>query len=115
VSSRQDKLQFEAQFKVLREIHANPETTQRHLAEKVGISLGAINYCLSALAEKGYLKVQNFKKSKNKLGYIYLLTPKGIAKKTSMTRDFLKMKLAEYEALKVEIEALKRALGDNGS
>jgi EPS-associated MarR family transcriptional regulator len=81
----------------------------------VGISLGAINYCLSALAEKGYLKIQNFKKSKNKLGYIYLLTPKGIAKKTSMTRDFLKMKLAEYEALKVEIEGLKRALGDNGN
>ncbi len=113
MSSRQAKLQFEAECKVLLEIHSNPETTQRHLSEKVGISLGAINYCLAALVDKGLLKVQNFKKSKNKLGYIYILTPKGLTKKTIMTKEFLKLKLAEYEALKIEIEVLKRAVTEN--
>ena len=114
MSSRQAKLQFEAECKVLLEIHANPETTQRHLSEKVGISLGAINYCLAALVDKGLLKVQNFKKSKNKLGYIYILTPKGLTKKAIMTKEFLKLKLAGYEALKIEIEVLKRAVAENG-
>ena len=114
MSRQRAKLQFEADYRILSELHSNPETTQRHLSEKVGISLGAINYCMAALVDKGFLKVQNFKKSKNKLGYIYLLTPKGLSKKSSMTREFLKMKLAEYEALKIEIEQLKRAVADSG-
>lgn len=113
MSSRQARLQFEVDCKVLLEIHANPETTQRHLSGKIGISLGAVNYCLAALVDKGLLKVQNFKKSENKLGYIYTLTPKGIAKKTVMTKEFLKLKLAEYEALKIEIEVLKRMVAEN--
>ncbi len=102
------KIQEEARFQILRLLHENPELTQRELGERVGVSLGAVNYCLKALIERGLVKASNFSKSPNKLGYAYFLTPAGIAEKTLLTGRFLSIKVAEYEALKVEIEVLSR-------
>jgi EPS-associated MarR family transcriptional regulator len=97
----------ERQLDALRVLEDNPEMTQRELAEALGVSLGAAHYCLKALVEKGWIKFDSFQSNPSKFGYLYLLTPKGIAAKTSLTARFLKRKLAEYEALKVEIEQLK--------
>jgi EPS-associated MarR family transcriptional regulator len=94
-------------FRVLRILKENPDLTQRELAEKLGVSVGSLNYCLKALIEKGWIKVQNFSQSKNKFGYVYILTPRGIAEKAALTSNFLKRKLFEYEAIKAEIESLK--------
>lgn len=84
----------------------NPDMTQREIAEKLGISTSGLNYCLKALIEKGWVKVHNFSQSKNKFGYIYVLTPQGMAEKALLTGRFLKRKMVEYNALKIEIEAL---------
>ena len=81
--------------------------SQRELAEALGVSVGAANYCLKALVEKGWVKLENFQKNPNKLGYLYLLTPMGIAAKAQLTSSFLRRKLAEYEALQVEIHQLQ--------
>ena len=102
--------QTETHFRVLRQIEANPEITQRELAQELGISLGKANYCLKALIQKGWVKANNFKNNKNKAAYAYLLTPKGIEQKAQITVRYLKSKLAEYEALKQEIEQLKAEL-----
>ena len=102
------KIQEEARFKILRLLHEDPELTQRELGEQVGISLGAVNYCLRALIERGLVKAGNFSRNPNKLGYAYVLTPAGIAEKTLLTGRFLSRKLAEYDALRVEIDALSR-------
>jgi EPS-associated MarR family transcriptional regulator len=102
------KIQEEARFQILRLLHENPELTQRGLGEQVGISLGAVNYCLRALIERGLVKAGNFSRNPNKLGYAYVLTPAGIAEKTLLTGRFLSRKLAEYDALRVEIDALSR-------
>ncbi len=102
------KIQEEARFQILRLLHENPELTQRELGERVGISLGAVNYCLRALIERGLVKASNFSRNPNKLGYAYVLTPAGIAEKTLLTGRFLKRKVEEYEALKLEIEVLSR-------
>ena len=99
--------QEEIQLEVLRRLHQSPDLTQRVLAKELGISLGSINYCFQALAEKGWIKMQNFSKSKHKLRYAYLLTPAGISEKSKLTAEFLKRKTAVYEALKAEIEALQ--------
>ncbi len=88
-------------------LHANPNISQREMAKALGISFGGVNYCLNALMAKGLVKVQNFSQSQNKFGYVYLLTPAGIAEKMSLTGSFLKRKMDEYEALRVEIEALQ--------
>ena len=97
----------ERQFEALRLLEANPKMTQRELAEALGVSLGATNYCLKALVEKGWLKLESFKRNPHKLGYLYLLTPVGIAAKTRLTARFLQRKLYEYEILKAEIVALR--------
>ena len=97
----------ERQFEALRLLEANPKMTQRELAEALGVSLGATNYCLKALVEKGWLKLESFQRNPNKLGYLYLLTPMGIAAKTQLTTRFLRRKLIEFETLKAEIEALQ--------
>ena len=102
------KIQDEARFQILRLLHENPELNQRELSERVGVSLGAVNYCLKSLAELGFVKVVNFASSRNKLGYAYLLTPSGIAEKVRLTGRFLATKKAEYQALRVEIDALSR-------
>jgi EPS-associated MarR family transcriptional regulator len=97
----------EIQLEVLRRLHQSPNVSQRVLAKELGISLGSINYCFQALAEKGWIKMQNFNQSQNKLRYAYLLTPTGLAEKTKLTAEFFQRKLAEYETLQAEIDALK--------
>ena len=104
----------ERQLDALRLLETNPEMTQRELAEALGVSLGAANYCLKALVEKGWVKLENFQNNPHKLGYLYLLTPQGFAAKTTLTARFLRRKLAEYEALKVEIERLRYEVGQSG-
>jgi EPS-associated MarR family transcriptional regulator len=115
MTSRQAKLQEDTYFRVMRLLEENPDLTQRELAEKLGISVGGLNYCLKALMEKGLVKMKNFANSKNKFGYVYVLTPTGMAEKAANTQRFLKRKMEEYEALKVEIESLKREATSAGS
>lgn len=97
----------QAKLRILQQLTIKPDSTQRELAKALGISLGSVNYCLQALAEKGCIKMHNFMNKKNKLVYAYLLTPAGIREKMVLTKHFLERKLAEYEALRTEIEALK--------
>jgi len=97
------KKENEDQFAVLRKIQSKPESTQRELAKDLGFSLGKLNYCLKALKIKGLIKINNFSKNPNKINYIYVLTPKGIAEKTKLTINFMKRKMREYEELKNEI------------
>jgi len=96
----------ERHLRALRVLEKQPELTQRELAAELGVSVGAANYCLKALAERGWIKLENFHKNPNKLGYLYLLTPKGFAAKAALTSRFLKTKLEEYARLKIEIESL---------
>jgi EPS-associated MarR family transcriptional regulator len=95
----------------MRLLEANPEMSQRDLATHVGISLGSLNYCLKALMDKGFVKLENFQNSKHKFKYFYILTPAGISQKVALTGRFLKRKIQEYEALKAEIEGLEDELG----
>ena len=104
----------ERQLNALRLLEDNPSMTQRELADALGVSLGAANYCLKALVDKGWVKLENFQKNPNKLGYLYLLTPVGLAAKTQLTARFLKRKLHEYEALKAEIEVLRAEVSGKG-
>lgn len=113
MTSRQAKLQEDTYFRVMRILQENPDLTQRELAEKLGISVGGLNYCLKALMEKGMVKMKNFATSKNKFGYVYVLTPTGMAEKATITHRFLRRKMDEYEALKAEIEALKAEVGED--
>ena len=92
---------------LLRKIEVNPECTQRELSKEMGVSLGKVNYCIKKLTEKGWIKLTNFKQNPNKVGYVYLLTTKGIEEKTRLTFSFLKRKIIEYEILKKEINKLK--------
>ena len=89
-------------MQVLAHLQENPRDTQRAIAGKLGVSLGSVNYCIKALISKGFLKVENFRKSSNKLGYTYLLTPSGIAK-ANLTIAFLKRKQREYAELEREL------------
>lgn len=104
---RQAHMQEDTHFKIMRILQDNPDLTQRELADQLGMSVGGLNYCLKALMDKGFVKMSNFQKSKNKFKYVYLLTPQGIAEKVALTSRFLQRKMAEYDALKLEIEALK--------
>lgn len=97
----------EVALRLMRLLQACPELSQRELAQQMGISLGALNYCLRALVAKGFVKLENFGQSPHKLRYAYILTPAGMAQKMALTGHFLQRKLREYEALKAEIEALK--------
>ncbi len=107
-----NSIQEETHLRVLRLLQANPRLSQRELAEELGVSLGKVNYCLKALLDRGFIKMQNFRNSNNKLAYTYFLTPAGIMKKTDLTSRFLKLKISEYESLKHEIEMLEQeALG----
>ena len=102
-----NNLHSETHLRALRLLEAVPSMSQRDLAEQLGISLGKANFCLNALLDRGLLTAQRFKSSKNKLAYAYLLTPAGFAEKAALTSSFLKRKMDEYEALKVEIEILR--------
>lgn len=97
----------EYRYKILKALAQNPEVSQRDLARNLGISLGKANFCLKALVNVGLLKVTNFKNSKNKLAYMYLLTANGIKEKSVITERFLCYKLEEYEALEAEISVLR--------
>ncbi len=94
-------------FRVLRALEQNPDLSQREIAQALGISLGGVNYCLRALVEKGQVKIRNFRASDKKLRYAYVLTPSGLTERAALTGQFLQRKLAEYEALKVEIARLQ--------
>jgi EPS-associated MarR family transcriptional regulator len=95
------------QFRVLKLLRDKPDISQRDLAAQLGISHGKMNYCLNALMEKGLVKLQNFSNSQHRWRYAYVLTPAGLAEKAALTGRFLKRKMAEYEALRAEIEALQ--------
>ena len=91
-------------LEILRKIKSKPFNSQRKLASELGFSVGKLNYCLKALKDKGLIKIGNFKRNPNKLGYAYILTPKGISTKTKLTLNFMKKKMQEYDELKKEIE-----------
>ncbi len=107
MTSRRSKLQEDTYFRVLRILEEKPDTTQREIAQKLGISTSGLNYALNALIDKGWVKVHNFSDSNNKFGYAYLLTPSGVAEKVSLTSRFLHRKLQEYEEMNAEIESLR--------
>jgi len=97
----------EVRLRVLRALEDNPELSQRQLAAALGVSLGGVNYAVKALVERGFVKVKNFSRSDNKVAYLYVLTPSGLAEKVSVATALLGRKLEEYEVLTSEIEALK--------
>jgi EPS-associated MarR family transcriptional regulator len=103
VSWRRDDLQFRA----LRLLERRPGASQREIATELGISLGAANYCIRALIDAGDVKLARFRASPNKLGYAYCLTPEGLTRKALMACAFLERKLAEYEAIQLEIDELR--------
>ena len=113
MNSNADDAKDELHLSMLRILQGNPDTTQRELAKRLGISLGGINYSLKALIEVGYVKASRFKRSKRKLGYAYVLTPAGIRAKSQITARFLSQKMQEHAALVAEIERLSRELQES--
>jgi EPS-associated MarR family transcriptional regulator len=100
----------DTEYLILKILKDNPKTTQRQMAKELGLSLGKTNYVVRALIDKGWVKLGNFKRSDNKLGYIYLLTPEGVSEKAVLAQNFLNRKSIEYNRLKKEIEKLKNEL-----
>lgn len=112
VTGQRGHLQDEVHFRLLRLLQDNPELSQRELARAAGISVGGAHYAINALIQKGLVKLGNFSAAPDKRRYAYLLTPRGLSEKARLTRRFLVRKMAEYEALRTEIEVLKREVGD---
>jgi EPS-associated MarR family transcriptional regulator len=106
-------LSDDIRHKIFKALEENPEVSQRELASLLGVSLGKTNFCLQALMEKGWIKVQNFKNNKNKLAYTYLLTPSGIEEKAKLTVQYLRIKMQEYELLRREIHELSKEVEDS--
>jgi EPS-associated MarR family transcriptional regulator len=106
-------LSDDIRHKIFKALEENPEVSQRELASLLGVSLGKTNFCLQALMEKGWIKVQNFKNNKNKLAYTYLLTPSGIEEKAKLTVQYLRIKMQEYEVLRREIHELTKEVEDS--
>lgn len=100
------KIKTEDKFELLRKLDKNNYLPQREIAEKLGFSLGKINYCLRELKKKGFVKIRNFQKQENKIKYFrsYILTSKGISERTNLTINFMKRKMKEYDELKKELE-----------
>lgn len=111
--SLQKPIPEETSYRVMQLLQENPDLTQRELAEKLGVSVGGVNYCLKVLVDKGWVKMKNFARSKNKFGYVYVLTPAGIVEKSTITYRLLQRKMEEYEELKIEIDALKSEFKTN--
>ena len=111
MASQREHQQEETHFRVMRLLDEDPSISTREIAKQVGISNGAAYYCVTALVEKGFVKLKNFTQSKTKSNYIYELTPRGIRAKAALTVSFLERKRCEYEDLKVEIERLEIELG----
>jgi EPS-associated MarR family transcriptional regulator len=101
-------------YKLMRLLEENPGLSQRDAARELGVSLGKINYCLRALIARGWVKATNFKNSQNKAAYLYMLTPNGMAGKASLAVEYLKERVQEYEALRVEIEQMRRETHGEG-
>jgi EPS-associated MarR family transcriptional regulator len=101
-------VQDESYLELLRLLDNKHQLSQREVAASLGMSIGKVNYCLKALIQKGLVKAENYRGSSNKLAYLYLLTPAGIAAKAEMTRQFLARKMMEYDALRLEIERLRK-------
>mgnify|MGYP001403888750 CR=1 FL=1 len=99
----------EEELEILRKIEENPKLTQREIAAHLGLSLGKINYLIKALLSKGFLKVNNFRKSDNKLGYLYILTPEGVETKRKLTLLFLRRKAEEFDKLKKEMNRINNS------
>ena len=99
----------QSKYQLLKSLEQDANLTQRQLSKELEISLGKVNYCLQSLIQKGFVKINNFKNSKHKIQYSYLLTPTGIEEKTKLTIEFLKTKTIEYETLKKEVEKLTNA------
>ena len=97
----------ELRLRVLRALEVSPELSQRQLAVKLGVSLGGVNYALKMLVDRGFVKADNFRNSGNKVAYLYVLTPQGVAEKGVARDRILRRKLEEYEVLREEIEALR--------
>ena len=110
MASRRSERQQEVYFHIMRLLQHNPSITTRDIARIVGISNGSAYYCVTALIDKGYMKIVNFSKSHNKIGYIYELTPSGISEKAVLTLKFLERKRNEYNKLKEEISSLEHEL-----
>jgi len=104
----------EYRYKILKALEHNPEASQRDIARALGVSLGRVNFCLKALIDVGLLKASNFRNSRNKLAYMYLLTPTGVKEKSLITERFLKFKLQEYAALEAEINMLRTETNNIG-
>lgn len=100
-------MEDEIQYRLLKALEEDPSVTQRELAARLGISLGKANYCLRALIARGWVKMDNFRRNPNKMGYVYLLTPRGIEVKAQITLRFLRHKMLEFDLLKADIERLK--------
>ena len=98
------KIEDEEHFNLIRKISKDSNLSQRDMADELGMSLGKINYCLNSLKKKGLVKIKNFQRSKNKMRYLYVLTPKGISEKTRITLRFMKQKMKEYDELKKELK-----------
>jgi EPS-associated MarR family transcriptional regulator len=98
------KIEEEEHFNLIRKISKNSNLSQRGLASELGVSLGKVNYCLKSLKKKGLVKIQNFQRSRDKIKYLYVLTPKGISEKSKITLKFMKRKMQEYDELKKEIK-----------
>ena len=94
----------EDNLNLLRKINNSPKVSQRDLARELGFSIGKLNYCLKSLVDKGFVKIESFKKNPNKLNYLYVITPKGISEKTKLTINFMKLKMKEYDQLKKELK-----------
>jgi EPS-associated MarR family transcriptional regulator len=103
-------IDLDLHFRILHLLEDNPDISQREIARKLGISLGGVNYCLKALIDIGHIKIHNFNENPKKIGYLYLLTPKGISEKVRLTSGFLKRKMTEYHALRKEIDSLQSRL-----
>lgn len=101
-------LSDEVRYRIFKRLTVDPHISQRDLARELDVSVGKVNYCLQALIEKGFVKVNNFRNNKNKLAYAYLLTPHGIEEKTRVTVTFLQRKVREYAELQEEIEVLRQ-------
>ncbi len=97
-------------YQILKQLQDDPNVSQRNLARSLGISVGKVNYCLKGLVERGWIKAHNFKNSKNKLAYAYMLTPSGIEEKARVTMQFLKSRVQQYEELEREIEGLRKEI-----
>lgn len=103
----------EIDYVLLEQIDGQNDISQRALARRLGVSVGKINYCMRAVVDRGWVKVNNFRRADNKLAYAYLLTPSGVAAKMRLARTFLAIKEQEFEQLQREIAALRHAVSES--